>query len=173
MSEESSTHNGAEARRELALTIFGQRSSLTRPLRSSSPFTPACEAMKRCASSGSDISRLKSATGLPKLIAAFSAMQVTSEDLPIEGRAAMTIRLPGWKPPVIPSRSAKPEGVPVSEVPARERSWSLSSSWWSTEEIERKSCWLSSWATSSTSRSARSQTSRAGARLSSTLDWIS
>jgi hypothetical protein len=35
-------------------------------------------------------------------------MFVTSADLPIDGRAARTMRLPGWKPPVIASRSAKP-----------------------------------------------------------------
>ena len=49
--------------------------------------------------------------------AAFSAMLHTSALLPIAGRAAMMIRLPGWKPPVISSRSLKPDGVPVSEVP--------------------------------------------------------
>ena len=45
-------------------------------------------------------------------------MLQTSALLPIAGRAAMMIRLPGWKPPVISSRSLKPEGVPVSEVPS-------------------------------------------------------
>ena len=44
-------------------------------------------------------------------------MLQTSALLPIAGRAAMMIRLPGWKPPVISSRSLKPDGVPVSEVP--------------------------------------------------------
>ena len=39
-----------------------------------------------------------------------------ARDLPIDGRAAMMIRLPGWKPPVISSRSLKPDGVPVSDV---------------------------------------------------------
>ena len=37
----------------------------------------------------------------------------------------MMIRLPGWKPPVIVSRSAKPEGVPVSERPSAESSCHL------------------------------------------------
>ena len=31
------------------------------------------------------------------------------------GRAARMIRLPGWKPPVMTSRSSKPEAVPVME----------------------------------------------------------
>ena len=66
--------------------------------------------MKRWASSASDISRLNSATALFPCSATFSAMFVTSADLPIEGRAARMIRLPGWKPPVIASRSAKPDG---------------------------------------------------------------
>ena len=52
-------------------------------------------------------------------------MFVTSADLPIDGRAAMMIRLPGWKPPVIASRSAKPDGVPVSERPSAESSCHL------------------------------------------------
>ena len=85
MSPESSTHSGASASRELALTIFGQDASGTRPLLRSSPRTLACEAMKRRASSASDISRLNSATGLPWLIAAFSAMFVTRQLLPIDG----------------------------------------------------------------------------------------
>ena len=85
-------------------------------MRRSSPLIDACEAMKRWASSASDISRLNSATGRGWSLssATFSAMFVTSADLPIDGRAARTMRLPGWKPPVISSRSAKPDGVPVS-----------------------------------------------------------
>ena len=66
----------------------------------------------------------------------------------------MMIRLPGWKPPVISSRSRKPDGVPVSEVPSRE-SFSIffiSSS--RISSIVRKSFWRSSWATSSIARSA-------------------
>ena len=45
-------------------------------------------------------------------------MLQTSALLPIAGRAAMMIRLPGWKPPVISSRSLNPDGVPVSDVPS-------------------------------------------------------
>ena len=51
--------------------------------------------MKRWASSASDISSEKNATGMPCLAATFSAMLQTSADFPIEGRAAMMIRLPG------------------------------------------------------------------------------
>ena len=57
-------NSGAFASRVEASTIFAQRCSATRPLRSSSPFTRAWLATKRCASSVSDISRLNSATGL-------------------------------------------------------------------------------------------------------------
>ncbi len=69
----------------MAFTTFGQRSAFTRPLRRSSPFSFAWEAMKRCASSVSDISSENSATGRSWSIAAFSAMFVTSADLPIDG----------------------------------------------------------------------------------------
>ena len=37
--------------------------------------------------------------------AMFAAMQSASADFPIDGRAAMMIRLPGWKPEVSRSRS--------------------------------------------------------------------
>ena len=37
-------------------------------------------------------------------------MLATSALLPIAGRAATMIRLPGWKPPVIASMSRKPDG---------------------------------------------------------------
>ena len=39
-------------------------------------------------------------------------MLATSALLPIAGRAASTIRFPGWKPPVMSSRSRKPGGRP-------------------------------------------------------------
>ena len=77
--------------------------------------------MKRWASSVSDISSEKNATGRFAFQATFSAMLQTRLDLPIAGRAARTIRLPGWKPPVSSSSLRKPEGVPVScGVAARE-----------------------------------------------------
>ena len=170
---ESSTHSGAAARRWLALRIFGQRCSATRPLRSSSPLIRAWEATNRWASSASAISSENSATGLPCSTAAFSAMLHTSALLPIAGRAAMMIRFPGWKPPVISSRSLKPDGVPVSEVPSSDSRCSLSSSSCSTSSIARKSCWRSSRATSSIAFSACSTSSRGGAWWPSTLSWIS
>ena len=107
-------------------------------------------AMKRWASSASLISRLNSATGRGRswCSATFSAMFVTSADLPIDGRAARMIRLPGWKPPVISSRSPKPDGVPVSEMPSRESFCHLSISTSSTSPTWRKSFVRSSWATS-------------------------
>ena len=66
------------------------------------------------------------------------------------------IRLPGWKPPVISSRSLKPDGVPVSGVLSVESRWSLSVSSSRISAIGRNFFWRSSWATSSTERSARS-----------------
>ena len=64
-------------------------------------------------------------------------MFVASVDLPIDGRAASTIRLPGWKPPVSWSRSVKPDGVPVRPTSLRESSSSLSISSWSTTSSVR------------------------------------
>ena len=66
-------------------------------MRRSSPLIDAWEAMKRWASSASDISRLNSATGRGRSLssATFSAMFVTSADLPIDGRAAMMIEVAG------------------------------------------------------------------------------
>ena len=64
------------------------------------------------------------------MTATFSAMLATSADLPIAGRAATMIRLPGWKPPVIASMSRKPEGVPViSSSPVESFSSRSTSSW--------------------------------------------
>ncbi len=77
-------------------------------------------------------------------------MLVTSADLPIDGRAASTIRLPGWKPPVRSSRSLKPDGVPVSAVFEIDRRWSLSVSSSRISAIVRNFFWRSSCATSST-----------------------
>jgi hypothetical protein len=57
--------------------------------------------MKRWASSISDISSENRATGLFCFSATFSAMLQTIDDFPIAGLAAITIRLPDWKPPVI------------------------------------------------------------------------
>ena len=100
-------------------------------------------------------------------------MLVTSADFPIDGRAAMMIRLPGWKPPVISSRSAKPDGVPVSERPSAESSCHLRDLGVEDLADRRKSFWRSSWATSSMARSAHSTSSRGGASWPWTLAWIS
>ena len=64
---------------------------------------------------------------------------------------------------MISSRSLKPDGVPVSEVPSIDSRWSLSSSSCSTSSIALKSCWRSSRATSSIAFSACSTSSRGGA----------
>ena len=102
--------SGDVARRFDASTIFPQRDAGTRPLRRSSPLIDACEAMKRWASSDSDISSENSATAFFAPSAAFSAKLAIRADFPIDGRAARMIRLPGWKPPVIVSSALKPDG---------------------------------------------------------------
>ena len=133
----------------------------------------ACEAMNRCASSPSDISSENSATALLEASAAFSAKLTISADLPIDGRAARMIRLPGWKPPVIVSRSSNPDGVPVIGLPSSESFCSLSSSASSSCSAERKSLRESSWATSRIARSAMSTRSRGSASWPCTWAWIS
>ena len=155
-----------------ALRIVGHFVAATLPRRRSSPWIFACEAMNRWASSDSDISSENSATGRPASDA-FSAMLATSADLPIDGRAASTTRLPGWKPPVFSSRSLNPDGVPVSDVFDVDRRCSLSVSASRISWIERIFFWRSSVATSSTDRSAASTRSLAGASRDSTLAWIS
>ncbi len=79
----------------MAWSTFGHCSGLTRPLRRDSPPILPREAMKRWASSPSDISSENSATAWPWSTAAFSAMLVARAHLPIAGLAASTIRLPG------------------------------------------------------------------------------
>ena len=88
-------NNGAAASFSVAFSTFGHRSGRTRPFRRSSPFSFASAAMKRWASSVSDISSENSATGRLWSTAAFWAMLVTSADLPMAGLAARTIRFPG------------------------------------------------------------------------------
>ena len=114
-------NSGDFARRLDASMILPQRDGGTLPLRRSSPLIDACEAMKRWASSDSDISSENSATAFLAPSAAFSAKLAISADFPIDGRAARMIRLPGWKPPVMPSRSSKPDGVPVIALPSCDR----------------------------------------------------
>ena len=63
------------------------------------------------------ISRLKNAVVSCVLIAAARAKSRASVDLPIAGRAAMTIIWPGCSPLVSESRSAKPVGTPVIPPP--------------------------------------------------------
>ena len=66
-SEESSNQSGASSSSLQARTTFGQSFCATWPLRSLSPEIRARQAMKRCASSTSDISSEKKATGMSLL----------------------------------------------------------------------------------------------------------
>ena len=156
-----------------ASMILPQRDAGTRPLRRSSPLIDACEAMKRCASSDSDISSENSATAFSAPSAAFSAKLAISADFPIDGRAARMIRLPGWKPPVMLSRSSKPAAVPVIALPSLESCSSFVISTSRTSLIARKSLRESSWATSRIVRSAMSTSSRGRASWEWTRAWMS
>ena len=165
--------SGDLASRFDASMILPQREAGTLPLRRSSPLIEAWEATKRWASSDSDISSENSATAFFAPSAAFSAKLAISALLPIDGRAARMIRLPGWKPPVIPSRSSKPDGVPVIALPSCDSRSSLSISAKRTSWIARKSLRESSCATSRIVRSAMSTSSRGGASCEWTRAWIS
>ena len=173
MSLESSTKIGARASFSTAWSTFGHFSARTRPLRRSSLDTRACEARKRCASSVSDISSENSATGTPASTAAYSAMFVAAALFPIDGRAASTIRLPGWNPPVSASRSVKPDGVPVSPTSVLDSSSSLSISSCRIASSERISEVPPSWPILNSTASARSISSRASPRCAATSSWIS
>ena len=74
--------------------------------------------ISRCVTSDFDISSVKRATGVFVRTPRFAAMPSPSADLPMLGRAATMIRLPGWKPPVMRSMSRKPDGTPVRSSPA-------------------------------------------------------
>ena len=78
-------YSGDSASRFDACRIFGQREPGTLPLRRSSPLIDACEAMKRCASSDSDISSENSATACLESSAAFSAKLAIRPIFPIDG----------------------------------------------------------------------------------------
>ena len=134
-------------------------SFVTCPLRRRSEEIRAREAMKRCASSVSDISSEKKATGRFAFHATFSAMLQTRLDLPIAGRAAITIRLPGWKPPVMSSSLRKPDGVPVICVSPLASFSSRSVSWTRMSPSELKSPACSARATLKSSFSACSTSS--------------
>jgi hypothetical protein len=156
-----------------ARTTFGQSRWETCPLRSLSPEIRARQAMNLCASSTSDISSEKKATGRSRLTATFSAMLATKADFPMAGLAATMIRFPGWKPPVIASMSRKPAGVPVISISPVESFSSRSTSSWRISESRRKSLACSLWATSKSSFSARSESSRGSPARSFTHPWIS
>ncbi len=74
--------------------------------------TRPSEEMSLSVSCSADISIEKIADGTPLAIAAFSAMLTASVVLPMDGRPAITIRSPGWKPVVLRSSSVNPVGTP-------------------------------------------------------------
>ena len=108
---------GAFDRRSAAWLTRGQSSADSRPLRMREASTIATEHSMRWVSSSPLISRLKMATGFSSASATCSAMHSARAVLPIEGRAATTMRLAARKPPVSRSRSSKPVGRPVTSEP--------------------------------------------------------
>ena len=117
----SSTQIGAFISLSQAAVRRGQSSGFSLPVRRLCDSTFASLHIIRCVTSLFDISSVKSATGTSCRTARFCAMFSASADFPIEGRAAMMIRLPGWKPEVSLSSSLKPVGQPVTSAPASYR----------------------------------------------------
>ena len=117
-------------------------------MRSRCDSTFASEHMSRCVTSIFDISSVNSATGMFWRTARLAAMQSPNADLPMLGRAATTIRFPGWKPEVSLSSSRYPEAMPVTSAPA-----SYSAVIRSKLSFSRSSMWVNSPATRSWERS--------------------
>ena len=77
--------------------------------------------------------------------AACSATPSARAVLPMLGRAATTMTLPGWSPPTMRSRSTKPVATPVRPVPlssaAVRRSMPRMTSSWARAKSPRTSFW--------------------------------
>ena len=99
-------------------------------------------------------------------------MPSANADLPMLGRPATMIRLPGWRPDVIWSMSRKPVGVPVISPPDSyifvicSKLWRTSSS--TRSKLPRMRCW----ARSNTICSARSTSSGVSPGRSQPSRWI-
>ena len=78
--------------------------------------TRADEHIMRSPSSWALISRLKMATGALPSTATFWAMLSARDVLPTPGRAARTMRLAFWKPPVSLSMPSKPVATPLTPL---------------------------------------------------------
>ena len=174
VSLESSTYSGACDSRWQASRIFGQRCSATLPAAQVLALDPRLRGDEALGQLGLGHLQREQRHRRGRRATAFSAMLATSADLPIDGRAAITIRLPGLKA----------AGLLVDVLEARRRAGQrrlgdrqpvqlVGLLVAGCRAIERISFWRSSWATSSTERSARSTSSRAGASRDSTLAWIS
>ncbi len=85
------------------------------------------------------------ATDRSWLSATCSAMPSASAVLPMLGRAATTMTLPGCRPPTMRSRSTKPVATPVRPVPlssaAVRRSMPRMTSSWARAKSPRTSFW--------------------------------
>ncbi len=152
----SSTQIGAFISLSQAAVRRGQSSGFNLPVRRLCDSTRASAHIIRCVTSLFDISSVKSATGISCRTARFWAMQSASADFPIDGRAAMMIRLPGWRPEVSLSSSLKPVGMPVTSAPASYRCMIRSKLSFSSPSMWLKSPVTRCWARSKTICSARS-----------------
>ena len=88
-----------------ACAMAGRSRSSSMPWRRRCESTRASEVSMRMKSCSFDISRLNTPTTLPCSRAAFCAMLMTKDVLPIDGRAAMITRSLGCMPEVLRSRS--------------------------------------------------------------------
>ena len=87
--------------------------SLKFPVRSECPSTLARLDIIRFSREVAVISIEKIPTGTLSFMATCSAIDIASEVLPIEGRAARMNTSPSWNPVVRRSRAGKPEAMPV------------------------------------------------------------
>ena len=83
------------------------------PVLSFSEDKPVSDEIKRVINCTEDISSENKATGWPKSIAIFRAIDNTKAVLPIPGRAAMIIKSEGCQPEVILSNFSKPVAIPL------------------------------------------------------------
>ena len=84
------------------------------PVRNFSEDKPVSEEIKRVINCTEAISNENNATGIPKSIAIFRAIDNTKAVFPIAGLAAIIIKSLGCQPEVILSNFSKPVATPLS-----------------------------------------------------------
>ena len=98
--------------------------------------------MRRFISCFALISRLNIATGIPRSIAIFLAIDKTNAVLPMAGRAAMIMRSDFCHPAVILSIAGKPEDIPLIPSPIFLASCISDMVSSRSESARRMSCWI-------------------------------